>query len=302
MIPSLSSLRAFEATARSGSFSAAARELNVTHAAIAQHVRNLEKELGETLAVRNGQVVEPTEEGRLLAAALTEGFGTIADGVSDLADRQSTRALRISLTPSFAESWLMPRLSRFWERYPDVELSLNPTVDVVDLRRDGHDIAIRFGTGEWPGHQVERLTESPFAVVAAPSLAKGRTLSQMGDLSRYQWFTSRATAEQEVWGASINVDFDTVNCTDYPSNGLALAAVRAGYGLSVQAMTLVEDDVEQRRLVALHVGDAGGLGYHIVMRDGVPHPSLKAFVRWLRQEARADNHPSGLPRRGIPAD
>ncbi len=287
-IPSLSALRAFEATARSGSFSAAARELNVTHAAVAQHVRSLEKELGETLAVRKGQVVEPTEEGRLLAAALTEGFGVIAEGVRDLADRQTTRALRISLTPSFAESWLMPRLSRFWERHPDVELSLNPTVDVLDLRRDGYDIAIRFGTGNWPGHHVERLTESPFAVVAAPSLAKGRTLTEMGDLTRYQWFTSRATAEQEVWGASIDVDFETVSCTDYPSNGLALAAVRAGYGLSVQAMTLVEDEVRDGRLVALHVGDAGGLGYHIVTRESGAHPSLKAFIRWLRQEARAE--------------
>lgn len=287
-IPSLSALRAFEATARSGSFSAAARELNVTHAAVAQHVRSLEKDLGEILAVRRGQVVEPTEEGRILAAALTEGFSTIADGVRNLADRRSNRALRISLTPSFAETWLMPRISRFWEKHPDVELSLNPSIDVVDLRRDGYDIAIRFGAGGWTGYRVERLTESPFAVVAAPSLAGGRSLAEMGDLTAYQWFTSRATAEQEVWGASINVDFDTVRCTDYPSNSLALAAVRAGYGLSVQAMTLVEDEVREGRLVALHIGDAGGLGYHIVTRDGVPHPSLAAFMRWLRQEARAE--------------
>lgn len=287
-IPSLSALKAFEATARTGSFSAAARELNVTHAAIAQHVRGLERDLGETLVVRNGQAVEPTDDGRLLAASLSEGFGIIAEGVRQLADRHETRALRITLTPSFAESWLMPRLGRFWERHPDVELSLNPGIDVVDLRRDGYDIAIRFGAGGWEGYVVERLTQSPFAVVAAPSLARGRTVEQMGDLSTYQWFTSRATAEQEVWGRAIDVDFNTVHCTDYPTNGLALAAVRAGYGLSVQAMTLVEDDIAQGRLVALHVGDPGGLGYHIVTREGAGHPSLKAFVRWLRAEARQD--------------
>ena len=193
-IPSLSALRAFEAAARLGSFSAAARELNVTHAAIAQHVRALEAHFSVTLMAREGRAMCPTAEGRQLAQDLGEGFGTIAAGVRALIGSRRARPLQVTLTPSFAEAWLMPRIGQFWAQHPEVEVALIPSVSLIDLRRDGFDMAIRFGAADWPGLAVEPLVMSPFVVVAAPSLAQGRRLHEMGPLDGYRWFTSQVLA------------------------------------------------------------------------------------------------------------
>ncbi|MCL4676548.1 MAG: LysR family transcriptional regulator, partial [Pararhodobacter sp.] len=159
-IPSLASLRAFDALARHGSLSAAARALNVTHAAVSQHLRALEAEFGEPLARRDGQGMQLTEAGDELAAALAEGFARIAGGVTQLRSRNAARPVVVALTPSFAEAWLMPRMGRFWAAHPDIEVRLVPGVALTDLRRDGVDVAIRFGKGAWPELEAEPLALS----------------------------------------------------------------------------------------------------------------------------------------------
>ncbi|WP_071673790.1 LysR family transcriptional regulator [Nioella nitratireducens] len=285
-IPSLAALRAFEAAARLETFSAAARELNVTHAAIAQHVRSLEDHFGQKLMLREGRGMRTTAAGRRLAADLGEGFSTIAAGVRTLMDNQRQRPLQVTMTPSFAEAWLMPRIGQFWSRHPDIEVALIPSVSVIDLRRDGFDMALRFGEGDWPGYDVEPLVMSPFVVVAAPDLAKGRMLDEMGALDQYRWFTSEASREQLVWGHAAGLDMARINFTELPNNSLAQAAARAGHGVSIQAQTLVEGDLRDGRLVALYTGESEGLGYHIVTPRGPKPPALAAFVSWLRRAAR----------------
>lgn len=286
-IPSLTSLRAFEAAVRHGSFSAAARDLNVTHAAIAQHVRGLEAQFGVTLMARDGRAMRPTAEGRQLAHELAEGFGAIAAGVRALMDSKLQRPLQVTMTPSFAEAWLMPRIGQFWAQHPEIEVALIPSASTIDLRRDGFDMAIRFGAGDWPGLDVEPLVMSPFVIVAAPSLARGRTLEEMGRLDGYRWFTSEASREHFVWGRAAGLDMTRLTFTELPNNSLAQAAVRAGHGLSIQAQTLVDSDLAEGRLVALHTGQNEGLGYHMVLPKGPRPASLTAFTRWLRRAARA---------------
>lgn len=292
-IPSLSALRAFEAVARTRSLSVAARELNVTHAALSQHIRTLERAFGEPLAKRQGQGMTLTEAGAGLAAALSEGFGIIGEGVQALTDRSLERPVRVSLTPTFAESWLMPRLGDFWGRHPEIELAVMPSMSVVDLRRDGFDLAIRFGEGPWPGIETEPLLMGPFAVVASPALVKGRSQSQVGDLSEYTWYTSRAAAEQRIWGGALGLDFSKLNVREMSNNGLALSAVKAGYGLSIQSMVLVENDLADGRLISLHQGEHGGLGYHLVLpgRGMVPSARIATFIRWLKRAAQAAQTP-----------
>ena len=123
-IPSLAALRAFEVAARTGSYSAAAQELNVTHAAVAQHVRTVEAHLDKALMIRNGRGMAPTEIGAALAATLSAGFGQIIEGVKQATDDIEARPLAVSVTPSFAENWLMPRLTRFWAAHPGFSLSV----------------------------------------------------------------------------------------------------------------------------------------------------------------------------------
>ena len=112
-LPSLAALRAFEVAARTGSYSAAAQELNVTHAAIAQHVRAVEAHLDTVLMVRDGRAMAPTEVGATLAAELSAGFRQIVEAVEAINADIEARPISVSVTPSFADNWLMPRLTRF---------------------------------------------------------------------------------------------------------------------------------------------------------------------------------------------
>ncbi len=291
-LPSLAALRAFDALARTGSLSAAGRRLNVTHAAIAQHLRSLEAHFGAVLATRDGQAMRLTDTGRELAEALGEGFDRIGEGVARIMDRTADRPVVVTLTPSFAETWLMSRIGTFWAAHPEIELRLAPSNALADLRRDGIDIAIRFGNGTWPGCDVEPLDVSRFVVVAAPGYSRADGLDALLAERGHTWFFSAATNEQRVWGAAIGVDFARETVREMPSNALVLGAVRAGLGLAVQSRTLVEADLDAGAMVALHEeDDARGLGYHIVTRPGVLSPGAKAFRAWLRAAARQARTP-----------
>lgn len=285
-IPSLAALRAFEALARRNTLSAAARELNVTHAAIAQHLRGLETHFGEKLAQRDGQIMRLTATGEALAETLTEAFSRIDEGVGAILDRTAQRPVTVTLTPSFAESWLMPRIGDFWRTHPEVEIRLAPSTTLVDLRHDGIDIAIRFGDGNWPGHDVEPLALSRFVVVASPAYTDARDLDALGDPATHAWFFSLAAREQQKWGAAIGIDFTKVGAKEMASNALVLSAVRAGLGLSIQSGALVDPDIAAGTLVALHEGDPEGLGYHVVTRPGVLPPGARHFLSWLRKAAK----------------
>jgi LysR family glycine cleavage system transcriptional activator len=157
-IPSLSALRAFEAAARLGSYSEAARSLNVTHAAIAQHVRSLEAHFGQPLMQREGRAMAVTEAGRRLHRDVAAGFGEIATGVRALIRERADAPISLTTTQSFAENWLMPRMAQFWATHPGVTVSVSVDNRVIDLRRSEHHLGIRFGAGDWPGLTAEKLT------------------------------------------------------------------------------------------------------------------------------------------------
>lgn len=281
-IPSLAALRAFEAAARLKSFSAAARELNVTHAAIAQHVRGLEARFSQSLMERQGQLMEPTEAGRRLADTLSEGFGTIEEGINDLILDTTTRPLTISATPSFAENWLMPRLGAFWVDRPGLDISIVPTTKVLDLKRDQIDLAIRYGEGNWPGYQSERLTQSTYVIACSPEFAEKIEFGGPSDLSQHNWLIEQGHPEQRLWAETHGINLSQSRTTTFATNTLVLSATRQGYGLSIQAYALVESDLKNGTLVSLFQEDSGELGYYIVTRANHIHPSLAPFINWLR--------------------
>jgi len=280
-IPSLSALRAFEATARHKSFSAAARELNVTHAAIAQHVRGLEAFFAESLVFRSGSGLELTQAGRNLSDQLREGFETIAAGVKDLRDAGTSKPLKIALTPTFAENWLMPRVGAFWREHPEIELVLVPGVNLVDLRRDGFDLAIRYGHGKWDGLKVEKLVSANHVVVGTPELVAGLPKGDLAALCELPWVFEAGRPEQRVWAAEMGLDFSCMRLTELSTNSLVLSAARSGYGLSVQARALIETDLNRDTLHCVYEAAEGPLGYYMLTRPGFISPALKTFITWL---------------------
>lgn len=286
-IPSLSALRAYEATARLLSFSKAARELNVTHAAIAQHVRHLEGYFGETLVVRSGRGMAVTERGAVLARGLQTGFETIANSVEDLRQYSENRALNISLTPSFARNWLMPRIGSFWEEHPEITVNLSPTYTLVDLAKDNFDLAIRFGDGSWSGCEAEYLTSGDLMVVGHPDLIDNPNASSMFDLSGKTWLFEKIYArERQLVMKSEGFDLDAERVTTLASSDLVFAAVEAKLGVSAITRTLIQPKIDAGDLQAVCLLKSEGLGYHLVTRKGLENPSLNIFKAWLRRAAK----------------
>ncbi|NBZ86820.1 LysR family transcriptional regulator [Stagnihabitans tardus] len=280
--PSLTALRAFEAAARLQSFTLAARELNVTHAAVAQQVRGLEDHLGRELLYREGRGMALTPEGAKLAAALVEGFRGIGQALAEVKGGGPGAALRVTLTAAFAANWLMPKLGGFWKSHPDIELSLNPEKRVVDLRREGIDLGIRFGNGKWPGLDVEFLTAADYVIVAAPELLAGRVDLSNAEMSDMPWIMAEDWPETQTWLKGFGLKPDAMNITDVPTEDLALSAARAGLGLYVEAEALVEHDVENGTLQIVGRLKDDSLAYYMVTRPGPKRPELKAFIRWLK--------------------
>lgn len=279
-MPPLTALRALEAVARLGGFSAAARALNVTHAAVAQQVRGLETELGVALLRREGRAVVLTAEGARLAAALAEGFGTIQTAVQAAQARREDGPVRITLTAAFAAQWLMPRLRDFWSRHPDIPLSLHPDPRVVDLPREAMDLGIRYGNGSWPGVTVERLAAGRLVVVGAPSLLT----DALRDLAALPWVLASDWPEQSNWLASRGFDPGALDVSSFPGEDLAIAAARQGLGLTVEDMALVQDDVAAGRLVILLDDQEKLPAYFVVTPPGPIRPAARIFLAWLLKQ------------------
>jgi LysR family glycine cleavage system transcriptional activator len=185
-LPPLNGLKAFEAAARSESFTRAAKELNVTQGAVSHQVKALEDTLGFKLFHRERQRLILTEAGRDYLAVIRDAFDQIAVGTERLLQRQESGVLTVSTSPDFAAKWLVNRLSRFAEKYPAVDLRVSATTHYVDFARDDVDIAIRHGDGNWPGLDVQRLYSERLFPVCSPKLVAGRNrITKAADLLKF---------------------------------------------------------------------------------------------------------------------
>lgn len=282
--PSLAGLRAYEAAARLGGFSAAARALNVTHAAVAQQVRALERDIGESLAVREGRSLRLTDKGAVLATELTRAFVAI-QSATETARARSDRPVAITLSPSFAANWLMPRLGRFWRAHPDIQLSLQPDHRVADLAREGFDLGIRFGRGRWPGVEARHLAPAHYVIVATPALLDGRAALSRTELAAMTWVLEPDWPEHRQWlAAQTGLDIASLRIQEFATDELALGAARQGLGLHVSSFALVEEDLRAGRLMIACETKDEALAYYAVTSPGPQRPAAKVFIRWLMAE------------------
>lgn len=284
-IPALTALRAFAATAEQRSFSQAARSLNVTTAAVAQQVRSLEKHLGVTLVQRDGRGMSLTAEGDQLAAALAEGFAAFVRGVEALSSGGLDRPVKVTLTASFAAQWLMPRLRDFWDRHPDIGLSLHPDSRVIDLHREGVDVGIRYGQGAWPGVEARFLASARLVVAGAPSILGGRTSLPPGDLAELDWVLASNWPEQDDYLRSLGLDPASLSRSTFPNEELSIAAAREGLGLVVESIALVESDIAEGRLQMVHDSRETLPAYFIVTLPGPQRAATRTFLKWLGSQS-----------------
>lgn len=278
-LPPLPSLRAFEAAARLGSFSAAARVLNVTHPAVAQQVRGLERHLGLRLIAEAGRSLKLTEEGSRLAAALNGGFAAMAETLGRLRQADRHRGLRITLTPGFAQNVMVPALPEFWASHPEIAVSLVASSQLADLGRDGFDLAIRSGKGPWPDGEAELLCRTRIVLVGAPAL-----LDRPGtDLAGLPWIVNLADSEEERWMAAKGLDRTRLQTLDIENPMLAVAAALRGLGLLFATEAMLRDHLASGQLRLVPGWDLPETAYWAVTPHGPPRAPVQDFVRWLRK-------------------
>jgi len=283
-LPPPATLRAFAALAEAGSMTGAGAALGVTHAAVSQQIRALEDHLGATLVRRQGRSVTLTEAGEELAVAVTGAFALMGDAVARISGRGAARPVQVSVTPMFAANWLMPRLATFRRRHPEVELMINPTSQLVELRPGGIDIAIRHGRGNWPGLSVELLLPSDFVVAAAPEVIGDADIRRPEDLLRFDWLQETGTDEVFEWLKSEGVTAARVKSLTHLPGNLLVEALRRGEGVAGTSRAMIEEDVAAGRLKILFDRGKGREGYHVVTRPAPLRPPAAAFARWLHAQ------------------
>ncbi|MEM9716208.1 MAG: LysR substrate-binding domain-containing protein [Pseudomonadota bacterium] len=283
-LPSLISLRAFEVAARLGNFSAAAAELNVTHAAIAQHIRALEDFYGTALMKRQGRGMALTQEGAMLSAELTEAFGQLGNASRELLSRHRERAVRITTTQSLAAGWLMPQIGEFWRDHPDIDLEILPSNDVVDMRESNMDVAIRYGASHWPG-----LNASPLITAGYIALASADLASDPAALAEQTFFLSTVhSREAAEWLRCQNIPSDKLKIISSPDHLISVQSAIGGRGIAIVPRPYGTEEVASGKLKIVLEDKATGLHYHVLTRPDVVNPNRDVFVRWLNSRREVE--------------
>jgi len=290
-LPSLHAVRAFEAAARHGSFKEAARELFVTPGAISQQVKVLEEELGTPLFLRMTRRVALTEAGRLLLPAAQEAFESLTRALERLKARNTSGPLTVSVVPSFAVKWLVPRLGRFRAAHPGIEVRISATRRVVDFTRDEVDVAIRHGFGQYAGLRSIWLMSEDLYPVCSPKLPGWpKSLRTPADLRRHTLIHDETNRDWELWCRAVGLaDIDARKGPVFSDAILAIQAALEGQGVVLTRGELVERELETGQLVRPFdiTMPAEYACYFVCPEATFDQPKVRAFREWLVEETGA---------------
>jgi len=298
----LHSLAAFRAVAETSNLRAAAETLHLTHSAVSQQIRGLEEALGFPLFDRRGRRIVLNAAGRALQASVRDAFARLEDGVQAAAAAAAGNAQRLRLTvlPSFGQRWLLPRIGRWRERYPDVALEIDASIRAIDLVREGFHAAVRQGTGPWAGLASERLFDRPpIIVVASPSAARRLAGAQPEAFAR-----EPLLGDAELWGdwfAAAGVRTHVTTVAVFNDAGLMLQAAEQSLGLALSREILAADALVDGRLVQLSpiaITHPDAEPYHFVYPPGLAQwPPLVSLRQWLRDELELSSRTLNAARR-----
>ena len=290
----LNALRTFEAAARHQSFLNAADELAVTPGAVSRQIKALELELGLRLFERFNRAVRLTPVGERLAEGVRQGLTSLAAAV---AEAQGARAgpLAVSVMHSLAARWLAPRIHDFHRRYPDVQVLIAASDLAADLVRDRIDVAIRYGTGPYPGLSATRLIATRMFPVCSPRFLETQKLAAPGDLARTLLLSDvNITPTEAAWphwlaaaGAS---EVDATQGLQFSNTYLAIEAALAGRGVALAQEAMVVDELKSGRLVRPFATAIDGPHSHWVLSlpEKAELPAVRRFRAWLIEQARQD--------------
>jgi LysR family glycine cleavage system transcriptional activator len=285
----LNTLTAFRAVAELENLRAAADVLHLTHSAVSQQIRGLEEQLGFVLFERRGRRVVLNPSGQALLRSVQGALSLLDDGVQAAAAAAQGAAtrLRVTVLPSFANRWLLPRIGRWREQHPALALEIDASIRVVDLQREGFHASVRQGTGPWPGVASERLFEQPpIIVVGSPSAARRLLGAQPEALTREPLLGDSDLWQD--WFAAAGLRANPRTVAVFNDAGLMLQAAEQNLGLALTREILAADALVSGglvRLSSISIRHAEAQPYHLAYPPGLRDwPPLASFRRWLYDE------------------
>ncbi len=280
-------LRVFNIVAEHGSFSSAAEELHLTKGAVSHQIRQLEAELEFDLFKRLPRGISLTPKGQELLGATQTAFGGLEKKIEDL--RQSnSRTLTIGVTTYFASRWLSPRLMDFMRAHPDIRLRVQPMIDLHNLKAEGVDLAIRWGSGNWSDVEIEKLFTCP-----AWPCGDANAVNQVRDLgveAAFEQFTLlRDRQDSTAWSQWFKVAglpyLGQADTLIIPDPNVRVQAVIDGQGVALNDM-LVDADIKAGTLHRLSDTELSDFGYYLAYpSDAMSNPDVVAFADWLKHMA-----------------
>lgn len=287
-LPSLSLLAAFEAAARTGSITAAARELDLTQSAVSRQIKALESQLGIELFVRERQTIRLTVAGDGYAREIREALRRISSASLNLRANPRGGSLNLAILPTFGARWLAPRLGRFLSQNPGITINLMTRLSPFDFRLDAVDAAIHFGQPFWPGADLDFLMTETIVPACSPAFKVENRIEAPADIlnAPLLHLTTRPDA-WEKWLRQNGVAFDSVHGMLFDQFATAAQAATAGLGVALLPVFLIREELERGELVPAidSVMESSERYYLAFPRERVGYPPLDAFRRWIVAEA-----------------
>lgn len=299
-LPPLTALRAFEAAARYLSIKKAAEELHVTPAAVGHQIKVLESYVGTQLFRRLNRGLRLTNAGEACLPQLRDGFALLSRGVERAMARDHRPRLVVSVAPVLAVKWLVPRLDRFLEAQPDLELRIETTTRVVDLEREEIDIGVRFSPGASPGIRADLLFHENVSPVCSPALCRGpRAIRKPTDLRWHTLIHVMGETQDRTWPSwpgwlesAGSTEVDGRSGPRFNQTGTAVQAAVEKQGVALVGYVCIADELASGQLVR-PFGDSFRVqtefAYYVVFADSRDHrPEVESFRSWLIEEADSD--------------
>lgn len=284
-LPPLNALKAFEASARQLSFTRAAEELFVTQAAISHQIKSLEEFLGIKLFMRKNRALLLSEEGQAYYLDIKDVFNTINDATERLLARGAKGAITVSLQPSFAIQWLVPRLNAFNALHPDIDVRIKAVDQPESSLTEDVDVAIYYGRGHWADKHAIQLQKEYLVPVCSPLLLQGKKpLSVLDDLANHTLLHDTSRRDWKRWFKQVGVKATNVNHGPiFSHSSMVVQAALHGQGVALAHKFLAKPDIDAGRLICpfeevLESKNA----YYVVCRERqVDLGKIAAFREWV---------------------
>lgn len=296
-LPPLDALHVFAVAARHLNFTSAAAELHRTQSAVSHRIKALEAELGVPLFIRRTRRLELTPAGRALAHHMSQSLAEITRIIAEFDKPAGTQRLRVTALPSVASRWLTPRLPRFFDLCPEIEVQVIAEAQLLDLRAEGIHLAVRFGRGQYPRHSVSRLMTDRVLPVCSPKFVAEHgpisTIAELLALPLVHDSAAESDESQSDWRSWLDqvgrLAAAQLSGQRFSNADLSIEAAVRGIGVALGRFSLVADGLSDGRLVSpLPIATSTAYSYYIVaLPESALLPKVVSFCRWLRAEAAA---------------